>query len=70
MSSEGVAGKSVSRNINEKMIIVQRIFLELPLSCSLVSAFFEIVNMAKIYVIKEAVYKIAKQGIFFFISPL
>ena len=70
MSSEGVAGNRVMRNINAKMIIAQRALLELLLSCSLVSAFFEMVNMAKIYVIKEAVYKIAKQGIFFFISPL
>jgi hypothetical protein len=70
MSSEGAAGNSVSRNINAKIIMAQRTFLELLLSCSLVSAFFEMENMAMIYVIKEAIYKMAKQGIFFFISPL
>jgi hypothetical protein len=70
MSSEGAAGNSVSRNINAKIIMAQRTFLELLLSCSLVSAFFETENMAKIYEIKEAIYKMAKQGIFFFISPL
>ena len=61
MSSDGVAGNRVMRNINAKIIIVQRAFLELLLSCSLVSAFFEMENIAKIYVIKEAVYKTAKQ---------
>jgi hypothetical protein len=50
--------------------MAQRTFLELLLSCSLVAAFFEMENMAMIYVIKEAIYKMAKQGIFFFISPL
>ena len=70
MSSEGVAGNRVSRNINAKMIMAQRTALELLLSGSLVSAFFGMENMAMIYVIKEAIYKIAKQGIFFFISPL
>ena len=70
MSSEGATGNSVRRNINEKMIIAQRAAIELLFSCPSVSASFEMENMANIYVIKEAMYKIAKQGIFFLISPL
>ena len=70
MSSEGATGNSVIRNINERMIIAQRAAIELLFSCPSVSASFEMENMANIYVIKEAVYKIAKQGIFFLISPL